>query len=339
MKLLTLIASADIGGAEMHVDHIVRHVRAEHAVVALADGAMVPRWTRSGAEVIVLPARGKIPLGAVRGLRRILERVEPDVMHTHTPKANLMGALAATGMPRVMTVHGSHEQFRSSRGLPVSCYRLADRWAARAARAVIAVSRADRDELLARGFSAERLRVVPNGVPDPLTRRSADAREILWIGRFSPEKRPGMMVGIADLIDAPLRMIGSGTAPAPATSRLIMEPPRVPLAEVWPGASILVNTSLSEGASLVILEALAAGVPVVAPRVGGNAEIVGDAGLLVAADAGVREFAEAIGKLLSDPPRLAELSRAARARYEAHYRVEQMAAALEALYREADDGS
>jgi len=93
-------------------------------------------------------------------------------------------------------------------------------------------------------------------------------------------------------------------------------------------------TSVSEAASLTLLEAMAAGLPVVVTNVGGNPEIVRDGreGLLVPrGDAAAT--ARAILLLLDDPARAAALGRAAAERVRAHYRLEQTVAAYDALYR------
>ncbi len=352
LRVLTVIGSADVGGAEVHVEHVARHVSAEHAVVALSDGPMIERYRRAGAETVVLDAPGKMPLKAVPELARLVARFSPDVVHTHTPKANLLGALAGIRAPRIMTIHGSHRQFASSRAIPAAWYAWADLWASRGASRVVAVCEADRRELIGKGFNSSRTVVVRNGVPDAFgdrAHRPDAARDVVWIGRFSAEKDPREMVSIARLVAGHpgigrIRMIGAGPLADELSNEglpcLVIEPLKESLSDVFGSALALVNTSRSEGASLTILEALSAGVPVVASAVGGTPEIVGGAGVMVARDRPDDDrqalFAGALKRLAEDEAFRLDCARAARARYRESFTIEAMASALESMYRNAD---
>jgi glycosyltransferase involved in cell wall biosynthesis len=237
LRLLSIIASADRGGAEIHLLHIVRHLEADHTVILLADGPMKARYEEAGARVILAPAPGKFPLRAALEVNRLLRAERFDLIHTHTPKANLLGFLFQSAPPRVMTIHGGHRQFASSRYVPAAWYLRADRWASGSAARTIAVCEADRRELIAAGFDATRTVTIPNGIPDPGAsppksalhgaggragasvlggdRMSQNAEgtawppaaaiaeqppgeEIVWIGRFSAEKAPFEMIEIAE---------------------------------------------------------------------------------------------------------------------------------------------
>lgn len=352
MKILSLISSADIGGAEVHVEHIVSHLTAEHVVVTLADGPMVARYRAAGAEVHILPTPGKMPLKTLPDLEQIIKNINPDIIHTHTPKANLMGAMSRSRCRRIMTIHGSHLQFASSRTIPAAWYKWADLWAAKRVHAVIAVCEADRRELIAAGFSSSKTVVIPNGVPDPKTSGERPRGEILWVGRMSPEKGPETMIHVARMLASHpslnrISMIGDGpllpsiARDASRIAKLTIEKPRASLSDVWPNVTLLVNTSYSEGASLAILEALAAGVPVVAAGVGGNSELIGNAGVIVSPESGSPDieraslFAAAIKQILENDELLRSAARIAQSRYCEHFKVEHMIERLATLYKEA----
>lgn len=350
MKVLSLISSADVGGAEVHVEHIASHLPARHVIVTLSEGPMVERYRAVGATVYVLPTPGKMPLKTLPDLEQILAAEKPDVIHTHTPKANLMGALLRSSPKRVMTIHGSHKQFVSSRSIPAAWYKWADMWASKHCHAVITVCESDRRELVDAGFSSVRTVVIPNGVPDAWAEGipSRPPGEIVWVGRMSPEKAPETMLHLARMFEThPLvdhvRMIGHGPLlplMARGIAKLVIEPPRPSLDSVWPETTVIVNTSRSEGASLVLLEALAAGVPIVASAVGGNPEVVGNAGILVSGIDGsdserAGQFAAAVKKLIEDNSFRSEISNRARARYHERFRIETMVEKLAGVYDEA----
>lgn len=337
MKVLTVISSADIGGAEIHLEHVLRNLEAIHLVVALAEGPMLERYEAAGADVFLLPTPGKMPIKTLGDLEKIVEIQRPDIIHTHTPKANLMGGMLSGRKRRIMTIHGSHRQFAASRTIPAAWYRWADLWAARNAEKIIAVCEADHRELLASGFPSARTIVINNGVPDYIGRLYGKPDgEILWIGRFSPEKAPETMVAAAKMLVshpkvARIRMIGGGADIYSDNPKITIELPRETLNDLWPNAAMLVNTSRSEGASLVILEALAAGVPVVASNAGGNPELVGRAGIIVDGDDAAL-YAAAIKNLMENSELRDTFAKAARERYLERFRVETMIEKLRALY-------
>lgn len=353
MKILTVIGSADAAGAERHVEAVVRSVRGEHIVIALAPGPMLASWQAAGARVEICPAAGKFPFAAVPLVRRAIASHAPEIVHAHTPKANLIASLALSrgGPPFVITIHGSHRQFASARWTPSVVYLWSDRRAARRARAVICVCAADRRELAGVGFPSDRLELIPNGVPDhegwPLTRPEDAPRTIAWAGRFSAEKRPNLALAVASRLRshprlAGFRMLGDGPL-RPSIARrasaigVRLEPPRPGLASLWSEADILLNTSSTEGMSLAVLEAMAAGVPVVATAVGGTAEAVGNGGITVPGGGSdsvvIANLSAAVRALIENPAAYRAAAAAARARYEAEFRVEIMGSRLEELYR------
>lgn len=351
MKILSIIASAELAGAERHVETVARVVPAQHEIVALAPGPMVERWRGTGAAVHVIPAEGKFPVGALPRLAALVRRVAPDVVHAHTPKANLLASLALPrgGPPFVMTVHGSHRQFAAARWMPAGAYLWADRRAARAAAAVVCVCAADRRELAEAGFPAPRLVVVPNGVEDqegwPVRRDRGRPRVIAWAGRLSAEKRPELAIAVASRLRGHprlggFRLVGDGPLRASIVRRcpavgVRHETGRPGLGSLWTEADILLNTSSSEGMSLGILEAMAAGVPVVATGVGGTPEAVGAGGRIVPPGRDgtvIAELAAAIRVLLEDDEAWEQASRAARERFLAEFGADRMGRRLLALY-------
>jgi glycosyltransferase involved in cell wall biosynthesis len=177
------------------------------------------------------------------------------------------------------------------------------------------------------------------------------------VGRLTPVKDVETLVRATKLavqVDPTFRLEVAGDGPClPALKRLTSELGLLDhirfLGEVrdvpalLARASVFVLSSLSEGISLALLEAMARGLPVVATRVGGNPEVVveGETGLLVPARSEV-ELAWAMQRLRNDPEGSRRMGEAGRKRVLQHFDVRQMVAAYEALYldilgRRSDD--
>lgn len=222
---------------------------------------------------------------------------------------------------------------------------------------ILVVSEQERLAGLAAGIGRpEQYRVVTNGIelerfsapPDPVDGR------VVFLGRLSRQKRPDVAVrALARLLEnhpaAELHIAGEGPERAPVkrlaerlgvTDALRMLGTREDIPELLSGASCLLLTSDYEGCPLSVLEAMAAGVPVVATRVGAVPEMIDDdrAGLLV--EPGDAEgAAAAIGELLADPAHARELGDEGRRRARERFSREQMIERTLALYDEVAAGA
>jgi D-inositol-3-phosphate glycosyltransferase len=303
-------------------------------------------------------------------LRRQWAARPPDIAHAHFWMSGLaaLDAGRATGVPVTQTFHALGSVKRRHQGTrdtsPAERVARESDLAASVDR-VIATCHDEVAELVALGVSADRIDVVPCGVDvdhfTPATRAPAHAvPRILTVSRLVPRKgvdtvvralgrlagRPGPVPELvvaggptaATLDDddevARLRAI----AAAEGVADRVHFVGRVAPAEM-PGlmrsADVVACLPAYEPFGLVPLEAMACGRPVVAARVGGLADTVvdGHTGLHVPpgdADAAAR----AIGALLADPARAARLGRAGRARAQARYGWDRIAAATEAVYRD-----
>lgn len=300
-----------------------------------------PRRERLDGVDVSRPRYANLPrrIGFASAWRRFARAVAgdvaeaPDVVHAHCayPDGYAAAQLARRwDRPLVITAHGNDLHH-----LP----RLDRRWAERigdalrSARVVIGVSR----ELCARavelGAPPEGVTHLPNGVDcarfDLPRRRSPGApREVLYLGRFDPQKGLHVLLEAVALLsrqrrDFRLRLVGANPATAPADpfarqardlglGDLVSIEAEVPWDEVparMAAADVFVLPSFSEGLPLALIEAVAAGTPVVATRCGGPEEVVdGEIGLLVT-PRDVGGLAAALGCILDgldgyDPQRL-----------------------------------
>jgi glycosyltransferase involved in cell wall biosynthesis len=212
----------------------------------------------------------------------------------------------------------------------------------------------------------ERIAVVPNGIPHrPWTtaeraerRRSGRARVfgaesrpiVLVVARLEPQKgHTTLLRAAADLPGMVFAFAGSGAeqtalereaAALGITDRVLFLGHRTDVPDLLAAADVFVLPSSNEGLPLALLEATAAGIPVVASDIGGNRDIVtdGETGLLVPvgdADA----LAGAINRLVQDPALARRLGEAGTARFEERYTAAAMAQGVERIYREVLSGS
>jgi glycosyltransferase involved in cell wall biosynthesis len=241
----------------------------------------------------VLPCLGRrigalADLRALAALRRLLRRFDPDVVHTHTSKAGLLGRLAApAGAVRAHTFHGL--VLRDYAGpLRSAAAAFVERRLARRSELLFAVSASCRRELAEHGIGAP-VAVVPPAVRTAAfagaDRAACRARlgggrgpAIGFVGRLVPIKRPGLFVALARALpqveafvigDGPLR--GALERDAPPNLRWLGA--RADAADLLPGLDLLVLPSRREGFPVAAVEAAAAGIRTVGFAVPGLVDL------------------------------------------------------------------
>jgi glycosyltransferase involved in cell wall biosynthesis len=356
--ILHLIPNLAWGGAQQQLCRLAQALPAHdwrtHVVVLDAAGREQQGPT-CGAEVTCVGRRGAYDAQAFVRLCRLADELRPAAIHTWRAAAHVWGFAAARycGVRRfVMTQH----RIESGRG--ASGEWLLRRIAGKAD-AVVVNSESDRAELARRGWPAERLRAIANGVPpaDPpaTTRRQLLAelglpdhcRLVACIGNLCERKRLKDAIWAADLLkvirdDVHLLIVGAG----PHFDRLRIFRDQVVIRDkvhflgqrndvprLLPHVDVLWSASACEGHCAAILEAMAAGVPVVATDVPGTRELVvaGETGFLV--PVGNRAgFARWTNELLDDRGLAERQSAAARQRAATAFSAAAMAQRYAALY-------
>ena len=366
MNIVYLVTRADpIGGAQIHVRDLAVAVQAQgHAptVVISGEGPFVDDLRARGIPVILLrhlvgPMR---PWDDIRALGEVLATVrtlKPDLLTAHGAKVGILGRLAARrlGVPLVVTVHGwacapgtPAVQAAVSRGLE----RLIGRFATK----IITVSEFDRRfGLDARLASGNRLVTVHNGMPDIEPTLRADPSRVpprlVMVGRFEPQKDHATLLHALgelqnhawelDLIgDGPLRPdMESLAASLGIGQRIHFLGQRTDVDRLLAQAQVGVLVSKWEGFPLSILEAMRAGLPVVASDVGGVAEAVeNEVTGYVVRRGDVRQLRDRIAAVLASPDLRVRLGAHGRARYEQHFTLDRMVAKTLAVYREVLQG-
>jgi glycosyltransferase involved in cell wall biosynthesis len=353
-RLLIAVTLAETGGAQTYVASLLPALSGfEVTVAAYGPGPLREAVERAGAAYVPLrhvrrPLHPWRDLLGLVELVRLCRRVRPHVVHANSSKAGILARLAAaaTGVPvRIFTVHGW--AYRAHSGLAARGYLTAERLVRPLTTATICVAETERETgLRERTCDAARTVVIPNAVDvgrAPAAALAGDPPLILSVGRLKAPKDFATLVRALALVRAPFAATVAGDGPERAELaalarrlgvRVELAGERDDVPRLLAGADVFVLASRSEGLPLSILEAMAAGLPVVASAVGGVPELVeaGVTGLLVppGEDAAL---ADALEHLLADAELRRRLGAAGRARAAERFDLPRFHAEHLELYR------
>ena len=363
-RVLHLINGEHYAGAERVQDLLAGRLGEfgfEVGFACLKPGSFAEARTARGAPIHDLPMRCKLDLSPIWKLARLLRDEHYDLLNTHTVRGALIGRLAArwAGVPMVHHVH-SPASAESTHRLRNRLNARVERWALKKAAALIGVSHAMGAHAVAQGFDPRRVCVVHNGVPAtrPPTTRDAwrDGPRDHWtigtIALFRPRKGiETLLRAFAKLRDQhlPVRLRAVGKFETPVYRREIdalVDELRLADAIDWTGFTNDVHRELTqmdlfvlpslfgEGLPMVILEAMAAGVPVVATRVGGASEAIRD-GLdgLLAIPGDADDLACLMQRVLSDRASWSAIRHSAHERQTKRFSDRSMAEGVAGVYR------
>jgi glycosyltransferase involved in cell wall biosynthesis len=363
LRILQIVGNAVIGGAENHVLTLVQSLRARGHLVAVVcprPGPLVDALLDARVPVHliehVVPAPDddySLSLPALWALSALMRRWRPTVVHSHLYPAHLHGTLAGqlAGVPvLVATAH-------------TLVVRPGDPWLVALTRGrIIAVSRAAKALLVRAGVPPRRIRVIYNGIApqyfqdataQALTLRQqlgipTDAPVVGIIARLSAEKGHQAFLYLARDVAAlypPARFVVVGTGPLAdelealaarlgIAERVLFTGARRDITALNHAIDIFALPSREEALPLAVLEAMAAGRPVVASAVGGVPEVVvdGETGFLLRPD-DHSGFVRAVATLLDRPALRARMGARGRARVRERFGVDRMVDAVLRYYR------
>jgi glycosyltransferase involved in cell wall biosynthesis len=358
-RVLLVITLAETGGAQRYVASLLPALAQDLDVVVAAhgDGYLAEASRRAGVRYVPL-RHVRRPVDPVQDLLGLIElfrlfrRERPAVVHANSSKAGILGRLAAVAArvpARLFTVHGW--AFRAHRGAAARAYLWADRLMSPLTTMTICVARGDRDAgLRARTCRAGRTVVIHNGVELDRPRRESGAAArpftVLSVGRLRPPKDFGTLIRAMAALErgsVRLRIAGDGperAALASEVARLGLDGDvellgaRTDVDELLADADLFVLASESEGLPMSVLEAMAAGLPVVASAVGGVPELVreGETGTLVPPGDSAA-LAIAIRRIAADPELRDRLGAAGRRRAEREFSLARFQRDHLELYR------
>ncbi len=379
IRIARLIARLNVGGPAIHVVLLTSRLRERGYETTLIsgqeaahEGDMLDLARDRNVEPVRIPELGrelsllKDPLTLFK-LVRLLRRIKPHIVHTHTAKAGTLGRIAALLARVPIVVHTFHGHVFSGyfSSWRTRLFLAIERFLARRSTRIIGVSEKCREDLLQLGVSDERRLIhIPLGLelarfPKDAERLKGRLRErlglaedvplVAHVARLVPIKRHDVYLrAIAEVRarfpEARFLIVGDGEtreALEALTKELHLEESVIWLgfvkdpAEVYADADIVALTSDDEGLPVAVIEALSSGRAVVATRVGGVPELVeeGVSGFL-AERGDASDFARALGSALEDLERCHEMGRFAQARILKELSIDRLVDDLDNLYRE-----
>ena len=384
MRVLRVIARLNVGGPALHVAYLTAGLerrgyettlvagtlsRGEDSMEFVADELGVPVVKLSELRRDIAPLRD---LQATLRLARLIKRMRPQILDTHTAKAGAVGRMAAVlagdARPPIV-VHTFHGHVLRGYFGPVRSFffRALERWLARRTTALIAVSPEVRDDLVRLGVAPrEKFAVVRLGIElaervaeSPLSRNGrAETRRLLgiapesfvvgWIGRMTGVKRTGdVLLAFKHLrdrgVDSWLCLVGDGpdrellerrAHELGIMRRVLFVGYQDDVAPYYAAFDAIVLPSANEGTPVSAIEALAAARPVVATRVGGVPDVVreGEDGFLVE-PGDVVKLAERLAQLADDDELRKRMGDAGRSRVLPRYAVDRLVDDVDRLYQ------
>ncbi|MGO0062396.1 glycosyltransferase family 4 protein [Brevibacillus fluminis] len=363
MKIVQIITRSEvIGGAHVHVLDIAKHLVKKGNEVIIYAGGEGPFTEEIGK--LNLPYRALAhlvrPISVTKDwqafweIREALQRDNPQLVATHSSKAGLLGRLAARslGIPAIFTAHG----WAFTEGVPPRrrlFYRMVERLAAPFATRIITVSEYDRELALRYRVGSQRKVVtVHNGVDGIDRGLLADpGREqvrLIMIARFEEQKdHRTLLTALSPLRHLPweLDLVGDGPLLAPMKQlaaelglggKVHFYGARRDIPERLAKAQIFLLISKWEGFPLSILEAMRAGLPVIASSVGGVSEAIveGVTGCLIPQQ-DARTLQEKLERLLLNPDLRKSMGKAGMQLYQEQFTVDMMMKKMIDVYEDA----
>lgn len=337
--IMQVVLSLRVGGLERVVVDLVNHASDDFRFVVCClevAGPWASEIPPSKGKVVAFNKKPGVDWGLIWKVASLSRKEKIDVMHTHNSTAHFYGAVAAqfTSARVLHTEHGKNVGEESR-------YHRLNYIAARFTDFTVAVSEKNAEIAIAHeGATRANLKLIPNGIRVDrfAAPRRPSGRRIGTVGRLVPEKNyPLLLRATAAIHDADLVFVGDGPLreqlQREAGARVSFLGQRADVSELLAGFDVFVLPSNTEGMSIALLEAMAAGCPIVVTAVGGNVELIKhmQTGLVVPSndEAALRT---AIERLLADPVLATRLGAAARAVVEKHHSVKAMTERYEELW-------
>ncbi|MBW6514537.1 MAG: glycosyltransferase family 4 protein [Candidatus Syntrophosphaera sp.] len=375
IKIVRIITRLNIGGPAIHVMELADMFNNGDYSTTLIYGNvegneqdMLYLAQNYDLELVNIPAMGRsvsplADLSVVWQLWRVIRKIKPDIVHTHTAKAGQLGRLAAWLARVPVILHTFHGNNFSGYFSPLLSWFsvVLERLMARVSQGIISISGQQKAELLKYRIAPEtKIRVIPRGVDLARITHSESVRGefkkefgiparyrlAAFVGRLTAIKDPFLFLEIASAIlaihkDVIFVFAGDGEQKEDLKARvrelgqqenIIFSGFIQDLRPLYADLDILLLTSRNEGTPVAVIEAMANGVPVIASRVGGIPDLIEDGvsgTLLNAGD--IAGFCAAVSAALNEPEKCLRMADAALARVQSEYSLERLQASMTEL--------
>lgn len=363
MKIAYCITRMDeIGGAQIHLRDIALAFQKQgHDIFILSGslGDLTHHLAAAGIKIFHVPSlkRSIHPYYDVLALfqiSKLLFKIKPDVVACHSSKAGLLGRLAAKicGIKSVFTAHG----WAFTEGVSprvAKLYRVLEKLAAKITTHIITVSEYDKNLALSYNIVPNRkMTVIYNSIPDIISVSHISLSDyqpfrLLMVARFSAPKEHGQLLrALKDCLDLDwsLDLVGAGDTTEyinycsqnNLSNRVHFLGERKDVPDILGKTDAFLLISRWEGLPISILEAMRAGLPVIASNVGGVSECVmdGQTGYLVGRG-DIRALTSSLRRMMTDKARSKEMGKAGRELYERSFSFHQLQEKTMAVYKTA----
>lgn len=302
INILEIIGASIVGGMETYVLRLLERLPQDTfrvTCLCVAEGKLTSQLRDIGCTVHITPITDEPDWQSILLGASLVRADAIDVIHAHLPNGHSLAGILSrlTDTPAIATIHGRYLSMRD-----FEVHRLMNTH-------ISVVSKTAYFQALTLGVPSTKLRFIPNGIdtkifqPAPksnylhsLIKIPPETSLVGFIGRLSPEKGPEMFIRMARITHKKLKnchfvLVGEGPMRGELqneidehdlTGHVHMVGLQRDMTKIYPCLDLVVSTSYSEAMPLVIVEAMASGLPVVATNVGGVVDIVevGDTGLL-----------------------------------------------------------
>ena len=361
IKVMQIIARMNVGGPAVIVAELMRGLDSSHFEQRLITGYcdeteadyLDDVATDIKASRIAGLGRSISPIADLKaffGLVRTIREFNPDVIHTHTAKAGVLGRLASIiagrGAVRIHTFHGHllHGYFSSWKTQLVVAI---EKSLAKRTHYLIAIGTEVERELLAAGIGQpDQYRIFFPGLPEPQVANKSDLRRELeldpakiyctFVGRLTQIKRPDRLLDVAAAMvarEVPIHFLIAGEGELFQSCKERAKVENLPItflgwrkdiANLFSASDIAILTSDNEGIPLTLIQAAQAGLPIIAPAVGSISDIVKNdvTGYLTTPQPGA--IASALSAVATDSGLRTRLGEAGRERAHMYFSLERM---------------
>ncbi|ASY19086.1 glycosyltransferase [Candidatus Planktophila versatilis] len=361
IKVMQIIARMNVGGPAVIVAELMRGLDASKFEQVLVTGycdvneADYLEEVATDIKATRIAGLGRsislvTDLRAFIGLVAMIKKIQPDVIHTHTAKAGVLGRLASIiagrGAIRIHTFHGHllHGYFS---GWKTQLVIAIEKALAGRTHHLIAIGTVVKNDLLAAGIGKPaQFSVFFPGLPEPKRFERAELRKELeldsatiyctFVGRLTQIKRPDRLLDVAAEIakqNVAVHFLVAGEGELFESSRVRATAKKLPITflgwrkdidQLFAASDIAILTSDNEGIPLTLIQGAQAGLPIVAPAVGSISDIVEDSktGFLTAPTASA--MAARLSQLVADSELRSQLGAAGRERAHTYFSLERM---------------
>jgi glycosyltransferase involved in cell wall biosynthesis len=353
-KVLHVMARMNVGGTARYVGELVANIPDSKLATGFVQGSEVEDPCVSKFSVIRINHLGRkiSPLDdyrAWRELREVVREQKPEIIHTHTFKAGLIGRLVRGNHKHIHTFHGHLFEDNSFSKLEKKIITLVEKWLAPRADVLVSVGLNVGKELREAGIGVgQKWASIAPGVealtlPDKSeAQKSIGVNEfgilIGWMARMTSVKNPNLLLQVASrLPEVQFVMAGGGElletikSYAPTNVKVIGW---ADAATFWSAVDIAISTSDNEGMPVALIEAQLAGLPVIATNVGSNSEVIEDEVTGLVTIRSVDALVGAVNRFTSLPALIRTQGDKGRERASKEFSLEKMIRSHAELYRE-----